>query len=529
MLDFCPFDFNKIDMNNLAYELVFADEWTWERVKNETVIGTDTKPFINENDDRRNIHYKDREDKKFVEVQHVVLLENRNPRGKNGFQQLLELISARNGYEADKREYKDMVENDTDNISGGGYGSINLELSISASGSNENTDKISLEYRQVDGIDTFFDEYNNEVMYAMPCCPYCHNRLPIGWREAEDFGAVSLMAPTFGGKTTFLYSMMNKNWSVFRNYRFSDGKRLYIKTAHWPGDPTDTSYASMQAESDEMCRNYGKCPPNTQKDRWIPPAFLNIQFEGHVLILGIYDNAGENLQKGNPHKKTNLKMLLNKMFAEIYLFDPGDLNLSLTKEKKKRRNTQSEILTIEEQGKMQKEQANTVIRVSSILNENESGNESGNEEKFQVLEVFDNMITFRTLNNMLDQMQNMYFIATLIKCDLLENVTDIAGNNKYNVLLKREAPDRVLNINQMIGRSDTVREMFEELDLFGGRYRVEDLEGYYGDGKSFWHCVSALGCDAEIAGTLKGSYTPIRVADPLLTCIVRRVADNGWL
>ena len=75
MLDFCPFDFNKIDMNNLAYELVFADEWTWERVKNETVIGTDTKPFINENDDRRNIHYKDREDKKFVEVQHVVLLK----------------------------------------------------------------------------------------------------------------------------------------------------------------------------------------------------------------------------------------------------------------------------------------------------------------------------------------------------------------------------------------------------------------------------------------------------------------------
>ena len=139
------------------------------------------------------------------------------------------------------------------------------------------------------------------------------------------------------------------------------------------------------------------------------------------------------------------------------------------------------------------------------------------------------MIHSRMQKNILDQMQDMYFIATLIKCDLLENVTDIAGNNKYNVLLRREAPDRVLNINQMIGRSDTVREMFEELDLFGGRYRVEDMEGYYGDGKSFWHCVSALGCDAETAGPLKGNYAPIRVADPLLTCIVRRVADNGWL
>ena len=63
MLDFCPFDFNKIDMNNLAYELVFADEWTWEKVKKKTVIGEDPKPFINETDDRRNTHYKDREDK----------------------------------------------------------------------------------------------------------------------------------------------------------------------------------------------------------------------------------------------------------------------------------------------------------------------------------------------------------------------------------------------------------------------------------------------------------------------------------
>lgn len=356
MLDFCPFDFNKIDMNNLAYELVFADEWTWEKVKKKTVIGEDPKPFINENDDRRNTHYKDREDKKFVEVQHVVLLENRNPRGKNGFQQLLELISTRNGYGADtEREYGDREENDTDDIPGGGYGhDVNSELNKSNSGNDQNTDKISLEYRQVDGIDTFFDEYNNEVMYAMPCCPYCHNRLPIGWREAEDFGAVSLMAPTLGGKTTFLYSMMNKGWSAFRNYRFSDGRRLNITAAHWIGDPTDTVYASMQEASDDMCRNYGNCPQNTKKDRWIFPVFLNIQFEGHILILGIYDNAGENLQKGNPNKKTNLKMLLNRMFAEVYLFDPGDLNITLPTEKKKRRNAKSEILSIEEQGKAER-------------------------------------------------------------------------------------------------------------------------------------------------------------------------------
>lgn len=522
MLDFCPFDFNPIDMNNLAYELVFANEWDWERVKHMTVIGTDKKPFINENDDRRKLHYNEKSTKEHVDIKHVVLLENRDPRGKNGFQHLLELIADKSETTAGLSE-ENIDEDVSDRY---GVSADETRLRTSEAEYRKNNSLISLRYERVDGVDTFFDEYNNEVMYAMPCCPHCHNRLPIGWMEAEDFGAVSLMAPSMGGKTTFLYSMMNKGWSAFRNYRFSDGRRLNITAAHWIGDATDTAYASMAEESDNMCRDYGQCPPNTQKDRWIFPVFLNVQFEGHILILGIYDNAGENLVKGNPNKKTNLKMLLNKMFAEIYLFDPRDLNISLpTADKKNRGEVKSEILTIEEQGRMQREQADMIILASSVLN----GNKISNEEKFQILDVYNNMINSRMQKNMLNRMQDMYFIGTLIKSDLLENVTAVAGNSKYNVLLKREIPDKTLNINQMVGRSDLIREMFKELNLLGGKSSIEDLEDYYGDGKSIWHCISALGCDAETAGLLKGKYAPIHVADPILTCIVRRVADNGWL
>ena len=38
------------------------------------------------------------------------------------------------------------------------------------------------------------------------------------------------------------------------------------------------------------------------------------------MIIGIYDNAGENLQHINIIENPNLRILLDKMFAEMYLF-----------------------------------------------------------------------------------------------------------------------------------------------------------------------------------------------------------------
>ena len=527
MLDFCPFDFNKIDMDNLAYELVFADEWNWEKVKAKTIIGTAMKAkkihYINENDTRREINYIERG----VDVKHVMLLENDVANGKNGLQQLLELIEKGVTSDREREETRRIETNSNSDID---YGE---EISTQLAGSDtrnltenyENMEAVVLKHEVLNGIDTFFDKYHNIIMYAMPCCPYCHNRLPIGWKRAEDFIAVSLIAPTLGGKTTLLCSMMHKNWSVFQNYKFTDGRRLYINAAHMAGDPTDTAYAAMQEDSDKMCKVNGTCPQNTSKSKWISPIFLNIQFEGHCLILGIYDNAGENLQYANPNRKTNLQMLLDKMFADIYLFDPKDINIKLPKEKKKSADSGIEILNLEEQGRMQREQANATISAESIL----SMPEEEREEKFNILEVHNQINSSRSAAYKRDEMKNMYFMGVLIKCDLLENVNTIKNNDRYKVLLDRKNPEKEININQMIGRSDLVRSMFEGLELLGEDASVEDFEEDYGDGKSFWHCISALGCDAVPAGPLKGKYAPIRIADPILTCIVRRIADNKWL
>ena len=69
--------------------------------------------------------------------------------------------------------------------------------------------------------------------------------------------------------------------------------------------------------------------------------------------------------------------------------------------------------------------------------------------------------------------------------------------------------------------------MIEDLQLFKGK-NLKDFRRDYGKGVS-WHCISALGCDAEMADNLLGEYAPIRVEEPLMTCILNRIRDNGWM
>jgi len=77
--------------------------------------------------------------------------------------------------------------------------------------------------------------------------------------------------------------------------------------------------------------------------------------------------------------------------------------------------------------------------------------------------------------------------------------------------------------------SDTITDMIKEYRLLGNLSDAEvDEIGEEYKGLS-WHCISALGCDAELHGALKGAYDPIRVEEPLIRCIVDRIADNGWI
>lgn len=551
-MDFCPYKFDKIDMENLAYELVFPEDTQWEDVKEHTVIGilyqeygSYVSSILCDKDGSGRI--KDEAKRDDNKHEHIMLLEQE----KGGsvmklFKQVIELLNKSS--EDSAGTLPGLAD-----AGSGGDGMDKLAKLLAANRPSDRTGqkRKKLYHKQSDdGLDIFTDQEGNLWITAIPCCPNCHKRLPLGWAEAEDFGAISLMAPTGGGKTTFLYSMMHNNWEVFSDLGGFGMQNLYITAAHRRNDPKDVAYADMMERSDKMCRNGGRCPDNTSKTAHIAPVFLNVQYGKHKLIIGIYDNAGENLMNSDPMGKPMIAPVVSKMFAELYLFDPEDLNVSLPDREKMQVLKSLEecaVMPLEEQGSYQEAHQDDTVSAREILGQyfGTGQDKNGASRMTRAMQPYrnhrENMQHARCLNHM----KEMYFLGILIKGDLLEHVEKIRANREYDLLFDRGRERDLFNMNAMQMRSGLVRQMIQEFELFGDvsldtflqDFGEIDVEGNPTERQAVsWHLISALGCDVidrpereTAGGTLKGEYAPIRLAEPLLSCIVKRIVDNQWV
>lgn len=529
MFEFCPYDFKRFDKENLAYEIKFSGKWNWEDVKKKTVIGSqypnEKEPaFIDKNDVRRAEHYIVNET-----VKVIMLLETTKKGGKNGLQLLKELIEHKNE-QLDEKEAMDALKEAEETAE------TNEDFEYERDGFAKKDSIIRLISENVNGIEIFRDRSNEEViMRAIPCCPKCHQRLPIGWFKADDFAAVSLMAPSGGGKTTFLLSMMNKEWAAFQNLEkqiFGEHK-IRITSAHYSWDKNDGEYFKMQEQAEKLCKKNGLCPQNTNRENWIAPVFLNVSFDRHTLIVGIYDNAGENLRQLNIIENENLQMLLDKMYAEMFLFDPKDLNIALPRQSGTaywEALDSCKMMPIEEQGPYQERSRMKSITGAELLEHLSQESSDGNQD-LKAFEVYQKHLNVLQQQGRIYRLEKMNFFGILIKSDLIEQCEQIRAEEKYNILFDRDCMDDMFDEDSMSMRSQKVEDLIRQFDLFGSK-KIQDFEKDFSKDRVSWHCISALGCATDKPGgdgKLLGNYAPIRVAEPLITCILKRVADNGWI
>lgn len=500
MLDFCPYEFISMDEYNLAYELVFPKGWNWERVKRETIIGEQKFIYLDENDQRRYTSIQGQANDETAGRGPIILLENKKSDRKNGLAMLQKFVS---------------------------------EAAEPGNAPGKSTErKMRLSCRIAEGVDAFVDENDRPVMYALPCCPHCHHRLPAGWQQAEDFGAVALMGPGGSGKTTFLLSMMNRNWEALQHFNLN-GHRLRIAPAHRMDDKTDFSYFMLKKQSEEMCRAGGSCPESTEKTGWVLPVFLHIQYAGHTMILGLYDNAGEHLRRMDLLRHPNLRILLDKMFAQMFFFDPEEMNLSTSGRAVQDvwcAEKENGVLLLNEQGAYQQASRGKRVSGHALL-----AAASAPPKEGEILPAFREMyyqyMQTMQLNQHLDEMKRMLFLGIIGKSDRLEQMEEIRAREEYAPLFDREYLEDMLDIQAMEMRSELVEEMIEEFGLFG-KLDIRSFAQDYGERAVSWHCISALGCGTDNAkekGKLLGNYAPVRVAEPLMACIYRRMGANGWI
>ena len=292
----------------------------------------------------------------------------------------------------------------------------------------------------------------------------------------------------------------------------------------------DEPYHTMKLIADEMCKG-GYCPDNSNRDYRIPPLFLQVKYEGHKLIIGFYDNSGENLKNMNLEEKRQLDILLEKMFAEMYLFEPKDLGVVLQRERKASLEeivSKCKVMELEKQGAFQARSQNSCIagNLLDVVYEEE------NTQKEDLMTVYNNHTDVMISRGKEDLLGERHFIGIISKCDLLENLDGIKGNPDYEQLFKREIPNDLLNFEAQEIRSELVKDMI----LNCGLMENDVFEMLGADHKTIsWHCVSALGCDTEkesgsmAGGKLLGTYKPIRIAEPLVNCILKRIIENGWV
>ena len=531
MLDFCPYEsdsvkkeFLKIDLDNLAYEIIFIGGFRYDDLK-DTVIAPGYERYIKQNR-RLNLLFNDNS------VHYI--LEPKNGDKESGITQMKAEIEKGNTIYSGTTRASASGETD------GEYGLI-----ISDSGSDfGKKEKITLECELDQDTGNYIissaagSEWGKkQIMKAVPCCPNCYMPLPVGWLYADEFFPISLMGRVFGGKTTYLLSVMANDWDALESL----DSGWTVSAAHEEMGEGQLSqergYDWMKAASDDIVGK-GRCPDPTQTGFPVKPVFLNvITPDGHSLISGFYDNSGENLKEMATNDPKML--LLSNMSAHIYFIDPTQTLLPITNKKgeetARRQAEEVRLMSLEEQGDYQrKNKENPPVSARELLKgmeEKEHGKKAVHkhiEDPLAILKRYQKLlINMRTV----DRMRRQRIYVTLTKCDLLEKLPEIRDISFSPILFQRGTPTRLFG-DQQLAREQVVGEIFHRY-VFDSESKEVFLKNNLA---SFsYHCISSLGCgtvEREENGRpvqyLDGEYDPIRVAEPLAYCIKQKIEELGW-
>lgn len=486
-MDFCPYDGKTIDLRNLAYELVFSDEWTWNRVKEDTIVGNSRKLYINENDSRR-IRYKD-----LTEELPVILLESRTAGGKNGIELLCDYIRQQSpsgsGYAG---SYEEKVRDWIGDVK------LSADLPVMPGiGSERNFDEnglLPLFFSQKDGVYFFTDSFDELIMKAVPCCPHCHRRLPEGWTDADDFLGIAVLAPRDYGKKSFISSLTHNSCEAFDAFTSVSGRTLMIMESAGDGDDKVFLRASLVNGS-----------------------------ESKTLMIGIYDMSGLLAWDGKFRKDTLGSEIMKRMDADLFMFDIRQMGIpGISSQKKAGRSVFSRcrLMTIKEQADFQKENVGKSIHASEVLKY--QGHYDADEDEGPGIGGFYRHIVEERQKYERGHLNKMQFIGVITKSDLLEAREN---SGRFAPLFDRSCDYDMTDVNIMSARSELVQKLIQKYNMLDNKisYGAE-----YGMSNS-WHCISSLGCDALNDGTLTGEYRPIRVTEPVMRCFMRRIAENEWI
>lgn len=538
MLEFCPYciegdksDLKKIKGDELAYEMVFYGNHTYEELEDVFKSIVDIKALIHEEEDAVLI-------KRYGEGTKRYFMPGPKSSGdKIGPQKLIELI----------QRYSGVQSPITDEVNS----AFSEKSAFSGAGIAEMSDLENLYLECIVDEETgiyFINETSagdETIAMLLPCCPKCRQRLPIGWLQADDYIGIGLSAPPGGGKTTFLISLYAslKNVAKYfggpiRNVTWAHknlATNKAVKDEQDIGTTADYYHEKRKLDARRLVEEQ-ICPAYTDPNHLIAPAFLTVKIgckDGiKNLIVGIYDNSGEVLNEATEDEVRIVAF--GYRYAQIYFMEPKQFGIH-DKEEHMQSTYESELLTIEEQGEMQKDEKS--ISGSELLQINHT------EEQKQITPPMELLASLcqrvETIQDTfgrypVERFYAQHLAMTIIKCDLLQEKGILSAEEEPLLSVEdtglKTLWDRDIAKNENRKYEAVFKKMIGKQDLEKAESLLDEFHN--GGGSCSWHVVSALGTRTEEYEPerfkLVGKYSPVRLWEPLATCIIKRIRENGW-
>lgn len=502
-LEHCPHEveysggkgFKKIDMNNLAYMFKFRFGHDYDELNSGILAGYLDDLVIIGEDARLKRYYGD-------SSVHYMLWEGLKVGRPNGMKRLQEIIKFAN---------EEVLSRSQNNV----FDDI------------EDSDKMLSCVRRENGIYTISyaeDSGTNAVPIAdlLPCCPSCHHPLPLNWEGVDAFMAISLQSLTGAGKSTYLTSMMANRWECL-NLPDSD----FVITSAQDGR-VDNIYKNRYMDSEDLYYR-GICPRNTPTGYIIAPVFLHVLYKGkYQIIVGIYDNAGEVLGEMEPDDP-RIAVLPN-MDAHIYLIEPKQMNLSLPKQnvKKSEVKKQYRLMSISEQAEYQKIHGKESVSGRDLLKQ-ALGSTAPKGRLENPMRMYEALKKAMLVTGQYEKLSEQHLSCVVVKADLLEHLPEFQNNPYKEILFQRDSSSWDRDV--MFIQQEMIKENVFQKYVFSNEKQMRVLEDDMGSVS--WHCISALGCEPEETGPNEytfniDDYAPIRLADPVMTCLMQKMEELGW-
>lgn len=383
-------------------------------------------------------------------------------------------------------------------------------------------DKNGIEYaEQSDGRIIVYHRNGDELLTFCPCCPRCYTILPENWFRAADFYPISLLAPSTGGKTTLMCSWMINNFEIFnRLEKMGDG---YTVLAGFDRPSLKFKLQSYMEEEAKDLYSTGAYPAGTDRNR-IPPLYMEIRNgQGEILLVGIYDCAGEML-KGVLEANANpvVTAFLSHMSAFVYLVEAdrmaGIRSVKNGEEVFPVEETEWKILPLEEQGEKQAEAGSMSVSAEEML-------ENAHGVTPNPWEIYD-AINALLIREGVKKKKHMAY--SIIKSDELKGLPEVKEVPNSDILFREAGVNEKLNQDYILQANMIARDIFRTLVVEGDseaekERQTEALEN--GFHSVSWHCVCAA-MKQKPGRTYR--YKSIRRADPLIGCLLPKLEELGW-